>query len=194
MNEVVNTLLLACDKFIKILDDSNRKPNKIWVDKRSEFYNNSFKKWLKDNDIVMYSIRNGFSRTLKTEIYKYMTSLSKNAYIDKLDDIVDEYNNTYHRTIKLKPVDVKDNTYIDFKKQVNDEDPKFKVGDYVRISKYKNIFAKGYTPNWSEEVFVISKIKIQLHGHMLLMISMVKKLLEHFMKRNYKRLIKKNLG
>ena len=59
----------------------------------------------------------------------------------------------------MKPVDVKDNTYIDFKKEVNDKDPKFKVGDHVRISKYKNIFAKGYTPNWSEEVFVVSKIK-----------------------------------
>ena len=69
------------------------------------------------------------------------------------------YNNKYHRTIKMKPVDVKDNTYIDFKKEVNDKDPKFKVGDHVRISKYKNIFAKGYTPNWSEEVFVIKKVK-----------------------------------
>ena len=67
--------------------------------------------------------------------------------INKLDDIVNECNNTYHRTIKMKPVDVKDNTYIDFKKEVNDKDPKFKVGDHVRISKYKNIFAKGYTPN-----------------------------------------------
>ena len=100
-----------------------------------------------------------FIRTLKTKIYKYMISVSKNVYIDKLDDIVDEYNNTYHRTIKMKPVDVKDNTYIDFKKEVNDKDPKFKVGDHVRISKYKNIFAKGYAPNWSEEVFVVSKIK-----------------------------------
>ena len=80
-------------------------------------------------------------------------------YIDKLDDIVGEYNNAYHRTIKMKPVDVKDNTYVDSKKEVNDKDPKFKVGDHVRISKYKNIFAKGYTPNWSEEVFVVSKIK-----------------------------------
>ena len=100
-----------------------------------------------------------FIRTLKTKIYKYMISVSKNVYIDKLDDIVDEYNNTYHRTIKMKPVDVKDNTYIDFKKEVNDKDPKFKVGDHVRISKYKNIFAKGYMRNWSEEVFVVSKIK-----------------------------------
>ena len=89
-----------------------------------------------------------FIRTLKTKIYKYMTSISKNVYINKLNDIVNEYNNTYHRTIKMEPVDVKDNTYIDSmelgsSKEVNDKDPKCKVGDYVRISKYKNIFAKG---------------------------------------------------
>ena len=100
-----------------------------------------------------------FIRTLKSKIYKYMTSISKNVYIDKLDDIVDEYNNTYHTTIKMKPIDVKDNTYINTDKETNDKDPKFKVGDRVRISKYKNIFAKGYTPNWSEEVFVIKKVK-----------------------------------
>ena len=88
-----------------------------------------------------------------------MTSISENVYINKLDDIVNEHNNTYHRTIKMKPVDVKDNTYIDFEKEVNDKDPKFKVGDHVRISKYKNIFAKGHTPSWSEEVFVACKIK-----------------------------------
>ena len=68
----------------------------------------------------------------------------KNVYIDKLDDIVCEYNNTYS-TIKMKPIDVKDNTYVDSKKEVNDKDPKFRVGDHVTISKYKNIFAKGYT-------------------------------------------------
>ena len=112
----------------------------------------------------MYSIHNEgksvvaerFISTLETKIYKYMTAISKIVYIDKLDDIVNEYNNTYHRTIKVKPVDVKDNTYIDFEKEVNDRDPKFKVSDHVRISKYKNIFAKGYMPNWSEEVFIIS--------------------------------------
>ena len=73
-------------------------------------------------------------------------------YFDKLEDIVNEYNNTYHRTIKMKPIDVKDNTYINIYEKVNDKDPKFKVGDHVRISKYKNIFAKCYTPNWSEEM------------------------------------------
>ena len=100
-----------------------------------------------------------FIRTLKTKIYKYMTSISKNVYIDKLDDIVNEYNNTYHRTVKMKPVDVKYNTYINFRKEVNDKDPKFKVADHVRISKYKNIFANGCTQNRSEEAFVIKKVK-----------------------------------
>ena len=153
--------------FQKILKESNRKPNKIWVDKGSEFYNNSFKKWLQDNDTGMYSIHNEgksviaerFIRTLKNKIYKYMTSISKNMCIDKLDDIVKKYNNTYHTSIKMKPVDVKDNTNIDFKNEVNDKNPKFKVLDHVRISKYKNIFAKGYMPNWSEEIFIIKKIK-----------------------------------
>ena len=100
-----------------------------------------------------------FIRTLKTKIYKYMTSMSKNVYIDKIDDTVGRYNNTYHRAIKMKPVDVTDNTYIDFKKEINDKDPKFKVGDHIRISKDKNIFAIGYMPNWSEEIFDVIKIK-----------------------------------
>ena len=100
-----------------------------------------------------------FIRTLKNKIYKYMTSISKNVYIDKLDDIVNEYKNTYHRTITMKPVDVKDNIYININKEINDKGPKFKVGDHVRKSKYKNIFAKGYTPNWSEEIFAVKKIQ-----------------------------------
>ena len=116
-----------------------------------------------------------------------MISKSKNVYIDKLDDIVRKYNNKKHKTIKMKLIHVKDNTYIDFGKEVNDNDPKFKVGDHVRMLKYKNIFAKDYTPNWSEEVFVIKKLKIQFRGHLSLMILMVKKLLEHFMKKNCKR-------
>ena len=88
-----------------------------------------------------------FIRTLKSKIQKYMTAILKNFYIDELDDIVNEYNNTFHRTIKMKPGDVKDNIYINFGIEVNDKDPKFKVRDHVRISKYKNIFAKGCTPN-----------------------------------------------
>ena len=77
-----------------------------------------------------------FIRTLKNKIYKYMTSILKNMYIDKLDDIVYEYNNTYHRTIKMKPIDFKDNTYINIGKEVNDKNPKFKVGKNIKIQKY----------------------------------------------------------
>ena len=141
--------------FQKILKESNRKPNKIWVDKGSKFYNRSMKSWLEKDDIEMYPTHNErksvvaerFIRTLKKEIYKYMTSVSKNGHIDKLDDIVNKYNNTYHITIKMKPVDVKPSTYIKSSKEINYQNPKFKIGDIVRTSKYKNIFAKGYAPN-----------------------------------------------
>ena len=151
--------------FQSILNKSNRKPNKIWVDKGSKFYNRSMKSWLEKNGIEMYSAHNEgksvvaerFIRTIKNKICKHTTSISKNVCIDKLDDIVNKYNNTKHRATKMKPIDVKDNTYIDFGKEVNDNDPNFKVGDHVRISKYKKQFSKGYTPNWSEEVFVIKK-------------------------------------
>ena len=88
-----------------------------------------------------------------------MTAISKNVYIDKVDDIVNACDNTYHATIKMKPVDVKDNAYIDSSKEVNYENPKFKVGDPLRIKKYIYNFAKGYTPNWSEELFVIKEVK-----------------------------------
>ena len=83
-----------------------------------------------------------FIRTLKNEIYKYMTSVSKNVYIDKLGYIVNKYNNPYHSTIKMKPADVKSSTYFDFNKENDKEEPKFEVGDHVRVLKYKNIFAK----------------------------------------------------
>ena len=82
-----------------------------------------------------------------------MTTISKNVYIEKLDDIVKGYNKKYHTSIKMNTADVKDNTYIEVKKETYDKNPKFKVGDYVRISKYKNIFAKEYVPNWLEEIF-----------------------------------------
>ena len=90
-----------------------------------------------------------------------MTAISKNLYFDVLDDIVNKYNNTVHRTIKIKPIEVTDDYYAKYNEDPsNKEDPKFKVSDNVRISKYKNIFAKEYTPNWSKQVFVINKIKI----------------------------------
>ena len=88
-----------------------------------------------------------------------MTLVLKNLYIDKLDDIINKHNNTYHHTIKMKPVDVKSNMYIDSSKEINEKNPKFKTGVTVRISKYKNVFVKRYTPNWSEEDFKIKKAK-----------------------------------
>ena len=125
------------------------------------------KSWLEKNDMQMYSTHNVvksvvpeiFIRTSKNKIFKYMSSILKNVHIDILDDIVNKYNNTYHRTIKIKPVDIKSSTYIDSSKEINYQDPKFKIGDIVRISKYKSIFAKGYVPNWSQEVFLIKKVK-----------------------------------
>ena len=153
--------------FQKNLNNSKRKPNKIWVDQESEFYNTHFKKWLKDNNIEMYSTYNEgksvvaerFVRTLKNKIYKHMIAISKNVCFDVLDNFVDKYNNTYHRTIQMKPVDVGDDSFAEYNEESNEKDPKFKIGDYVRVSKYKNIFAKGNTPNWSEEVFIIKRIE-----------------------------------
>ena len=147
----------------------------------------------------MYSIHNDrisavaerFIRTLKAKICKYMT-VSKNVYIDKLGDIVGKFNNIYHRTIKMKPVYVKDSTYIDFKKEVNVKDPKFKVGDLVRISKYKNLFAKGYSPNWSEEVFVVSKIKNAVPWTYVINDLNGEEIIGTFYEKNCKKLIKKN--
>ena len=129
--------------FQKIMKESNRKPNKIWVDKGSEFYNNSVKKWLKDNDVEMYLIHNKgksviaerFIRALKNKIFKHMTAISKNVYFDVFDDIVNKYNNIVHRTIKMKPIDVGSDSYAEYSENSNKKDPKFKVGDHVRISK-----------------------------------------------------------
>ena len=125
------------------------------------------KDFLKINNIEIYSTHNQgksvvaerFIRTLKNKIFKHMTAISKNIYFDALDDIVNKYNNTVHRTIKMKPIDVTSDSFAEYNDDSNKKNPKFKAGDHVRISKYKNIFAKGYTPNWSEEVFVINKIK-----------------------------------
>ena len=128
--------------FNKIIKQSNRKPNKIWVDQGGEFYNNVFEKWLSDKDINLYSTYNEgksvvaerFIRTLKNKLYKHMAATCKNVYYDVLDDVVNKYNNTKHSTIKLKPIDVKNNkrVYID---EHNEKDSKFKVGDRVRISR-----------------------------------------------------------
>ena len=149
------------------MDNLKRKPNKIWVDHGTEFYNNKFKSFLKDNGIEMCSVFNEgnsvpadrFIKTLKNKIYKHMTSIGKNVYFNVLDGIVNKYNNTYHSSIKMKPKDVTDDSFVEYVEESNKKDHTFKIGDHVRISKYKNIFAKGYTPNSSEEVFVVNKLQ-----------------------------------
>ena len=91
-----------------------------------------------------------FIRILKNKIYKHMTANSENVYFNVLDYIVNEYNNTYHRTIKMEPIDVKNDSFAKYNEESNQKNPKFRVGDYISISKYRNIFDKVYTPNWSE--------------------------------------------
>ena len=152
--------------FNKIIKQSNRKPNKIWIDQGGEFYNNVFEKWLSDNDIIMYSTYNEgksvaaerFIRTLKNKLYKHVAATGKNVYYDVLDDVVNKYNNTKHSAIKMKPIDVGDNNKRVHIDEHNEKDSRFKVGDRVRISKFKNIFAEGYAPNWNSEIFIVDKV------------------------------------
>ena len=125
---------------------------KIWVDEGSEFYNSSFKKWFKDKNIEMYLTHNEgksvvakrYIKKLNNKIYKHMIKVSKNVYHDVLNDIVSKYNKTYHTTIKITPIDVKSDSYAEYSVDSNPKDPKFNIGDHVRIPKYKSIFAKGH--------------------------------------------------
>ena len=127
------------NSFQSILDSSKINPNKIWAGQGSEYYNTHFKKWLRENNIEMDSTNNeGKSvvaersiRTLKNKIYKHMTAISKNVYFDVLDDIVDEYNNTYHRNIKMKPIDAKSDSFAAYNEESNEKDSELKVGDHV---------------------------------------------------------------
>ena len=120
-------------------------------------------------------------RTLKNNIYKYMTSISKNVYIDDIDNIVKKYNNTYHRKIKMKPVDVMSKTYIESSKEINDKDRKFKI------------FAQNITLQIKKKFLSLKKLKILCRGHLSLMMLMEKKLVKLFTKKNYKNQIKKYL-
>ena len=141
---------IIVNAFKKIISEG-REQNKISVDQGSEFYKNVFQNLLKIDNIEMYSTYNGvksaiaerFIRTLKNKVFKHMTAISKNVYFDLLNDIVDKYDNTVHRTIKIKPTDVTDDSYAQYNEDVNKKDFKFKVGNHVSISKYKNIFAEG---------------------------------------------------
>ena len=170
-NKTGNTITESFDDVIK---KSKRKPKFIWVDQGSEFYNKTFKDWLKKNNIEMYSTFNEgkavvierFNGTLKSKMYKQFTVQNNTVWYNILDDLIKKYNNTKHSAIKMKPIEVnKKNQGIVYFNLYGDMEPskqkqKFKVGDNVRISKYKRkVFDKGYTPNWTEEVFTIDKIQ-----------------------------------
>ena len=133
--------------FQKIIS-KGRKPNKIWIDQGGEFYNNLFKRFFKINDIEMYStykkgkfvVAERFIRTLKNTIFNHMTAASNNIYFDVLDDIVNRCNKIVHRTIKMKPIEVRSDFYSEYNENSNQNEPKFKVCDCARISKYKKCF------------------------------------------------------
>ena len=157
--------------FEKIVSKSGRQPNKIWVDQESEFYNKTFKNWLKNKGIEMYSTYNEgksvvaerFIRTLKNKLYKHMTAIGKNVYWNVLDDVVEKYNDTINRSIGMKPKDVRNDKKAVYVAESNEKSARFSVGNRVRISKFKNIFTKEYTPNWSNEIFLVNKIKNTVH-------------------------------
>ena len=184
------SIITAFQKLIS----NGRRPNKIWVDQGGQFYNKLFKRFLKINSMEKYSAYNDgksvvaerFIRTLKNKIFKHMTAVSMNVYFDVLDDIVNKYNNTVHRAIKMKPTDVTSDSHAEYNDNSNKKEPKFKVGVCVRISKYKKVFAKGHTQNWSEEFLWLAKLKIQFHGLMLLVTWMV----SHCWKFLWKRIAK----
>lgn len=163
-----------------ILDAANIAPRKLQTDKGSEFYNKEVQALLKEHGIKMFSTENDeikssvierFNRTLKSRMYKYFTAENTQRYLDVLPDLVDSYNNTYHTSIKMSPNQVnKDNEHAVRKNlygkspyalhQVHNQQPKLKIGDSVRISKTSRVFKKGYLPNWSEEIFTISSVRL----------------------------------
>ena len=166
----------------KSIMKSGRKPNRVWVDKGKEFYNKHVKDILdiySTNNFEKSSVAERFNRSLKERMFKYFTANSTNVYIDVLDGIVETYNNAYHRSIRMTPVEVslkknekqvyknlygkelKKGTIVDGERSREDvarSKPKFKLGDFVRIPKQKSVFEKGYTPRWTEEVFQVVQI------------------------------------
>ena len=163
--------------FKKIIT-KERKPSKIWIDQGTEFYNNTFKDLLKTKSIEIYSAYSEgksvpaerFIRTLENKIFKHMTAISKNVYLDVIDDIVNKYLNTVDKTITMKPIDVMGDTYAESNENSNKKDPKFKVGDHVRISKYKNILLKDILQITQKKFLLLLRLKIQFFGLMLLVI------------------------
>jgi hypothetical protein len=153
------------EAFTKLFKD--RKPKKLWTDSGKEFINKEFKHFLTKNDVEMYQTFNEgkavvierFNRTIKEKMWRYFTQHDTNKYLDVLPKLLNEYNNSYHSTIKMTPSEgSKPNNKIIHVQNINNDKPKFKIGDRVRIYKYKKHFSKGYETNWTKEIFVISKI------------------------------------
>jgi len=164
------TKLENLSQFKEILKKSKRKPEKLWTDKGQEFYNKN----VQELGVELYSIENEekspvaecWNRTMKEKMFKYFTANSTNKYIDALDDFVERYNNTKHSSIKMTPGEAskKENEVRVYRNLYQDLTrlpmrAKFKIGDEVRIQKKKGFFEKGFSPNWTEEVFTVSKIQ-----------------------------------
>jgi hypothetical protein len=167
----------TAEEIIKSFDEifKERKPLKLQTDKGKEFKNKKFQSFLKEHNVIWFStdsefkasIVERFNRTLKTKMWKYFTQVGNRKWIDIVDDLVYNYNHTYHTSIKMKPIEgsKKENETQVYKNLYAKEDKtksvnKFKVGDKVRISKYKSVFDKGYLPNWTTELFTVSKVLI----------------------------------
>ena len=183
--------------FQKIIS-KGRKPDKMWVDQGCKFYNNLFKRFLKINNTEMYSTHNGgksaerFIRTLKNKIFKHMRGVSKNVYFEVLDDIVNKYNNTVHRSIKMKPTDIKSDSYPGYNEDSNATKLNSKLVIMLRFQNTKKLLLKDTRKIGQEKFLLLGKLKIQFRGYTQLVTRMVKKLLEVFMRRNCKKLVKKN--
>ena len=160
-----------------IFEKSKRKPEKLWTDKGSEFMSKHFKEFLKNNNITLYhteneeksSIVERWTKTMKNKMWKMFSANNNTVYWDKLDKLVDDCNNTVHSSIEMTPTEAskKENEKQVFANLYGDlvylkpKKPKFSIGDKVRLSKYKRpVFDKDYTPNWTEEVFVVDKVML----------------------------------
>ena len=178
-----------------------RKPNKTWVDQGSKFYNNTFKFFLKISNIEMCSTYNEgksvvagrFIRTLKNKIFKHVTAISKIVYFDVLDDIVDKCNNTVHRTIKMKPIDVTGESYGKYSEDLIKNILNLKLVTMLEFQNIKTFLLMNMLQIGRKKLLLLIKLKMQFCRLMLLVTWMVKKLLEVFMVKNCKKLVKKNL-
>jgi hypothetical protein len=165
--------LTVLDALKQTVKCSGRVPKHLWVDEGKEFYNNDMTTWLEENNIIRYSthgehksaVVERFNRTLKANMWQRFTAENTRNWIDMLDKLMFEYNNRYHNTIKMKPIEASKQTnkvsvWYNYNQDIKPVGkPKFKVGDKVRISRIKGLFEKGYLPNWSEELFEIVSVK-----------------------------------